>query len=114
MRKSLFVTANVCLVKNNQRELKATKSVTKISLVRKIVAQLVLSLFVLHSAIAQTPVPMSTQPSLTYTEGFADIANWTNGFAAGIGASRWGGVAITATGTIGDGTKTTIATTSFQ
>src|SRR5258705_13902854 len=62
---------------------------------------------------SQTPVPMASQPGLTYTENFADIANWTNGFAAGIGANRWGSVAINATGTIPDGVKTTASTATF-
>ncbi len=62
---------------------------------------------------AQTPVPMSSQPGLTYTENFADIANWTNNFAAGIGANRWGSVAINATGSIGDGIRTTVSTATF-
>src|SRR5262249_51066958 len=44
---------------------------------------------------------------------FADIANWTNGFASGIGANRFGSVAVNATGTIPDGVKITTATTSF-
>lgn len=63
--------------------------------------------------VAQTPVPMATQPGLTYTEDFSDIANWTNGFASGIGASRFGGVPVNATGTIPSGTRITVPTTSF-
>ena len=66
-----------------------------------------------NSVFAQTPVPMSAQPGLTYTENFADIANWTNNFASGIGASRWGSVAINATGTIPDGVRTTVSTATF-
>ena len=64
-------------------------------------------------SLAQTPVPMGSQPGLTYTENFADIANWTNNFAAGVGASRWGSVAINASGTIPDGVKTTVSTATF-
>ncbi len=65
------------------------------------------------NAFAQTPVPMASQPSLTYTENFADIANWTNGFAAGTGANRFGSVAVNATGAIPSGTRITTPTTSF-
>lgn len=36
----------------------------------------------------QTAVPMASQGGLSYTENFTDIANWTNGFAAGTGANR--------------------------
>ncbi|MET0392940.1 MAG: choice-of-anchor J domain-containing protein [Chitinophagaceae bacterium] len=62
---------------------------------------------------AQTPVPMASQSGLTYTESFADIANWTNGFAAGTGANRFGAVAVNATGTVPDGVRTTTATSTF-
>jgi len=62
---------------------------------------------------SQTPVPMASQPGLTYTENFADIANWTNGFAAGIGANRFKDVAINATGTIPDGVRITTSTATF-
>ncbi|HKQ57603.1 MAG TPA: putative Ig domain-containing protein, partial [Candidatus Eisenbacteria bacterium] len=63
------------------------------------------------SAWAQTPVPMLT--SSPYVENFADIANWTNNFAAGNGANRYGSVAINATGTIPDGARTTSSTATF-
>ena len=65
-------------------------------------------------SLAQTPVPMSSQSGLTYTENFADIANWTNNFAAGIGASRWGSVAVNAVGTIPDGVRITTSTATFS
>src|SRR5258708_31796856 len=69
---------------------------------------------VFHFTFSQVvPVPMASQPGLTYTENFADIANWTNGFAAGIGANRFGSVAINATGTIPDGVKITASTATF-
>lgn len=58
-------------------------------------------------------VPMASQPGLTYTEGFADIANWTNNFAGGLGASAFGSVAVNATGTIPDGVKTTVSSSTF-
>lgn len=67
---------------------------------------------------AQTPVPMVSQSGLTYTENFADIANWANsasagsGYTTGIGATRWASVA-TGTGTIPSATATTTATTTF-
>jgi hypothetical protein len=62
---------------------------------------------------AQTPVPMSSQPGLTYTENFADIANWANSFASGIGANRFASVAVNATGTIPDGIRVTTASANF-
>ena len=42
---------------------------------------------------AQVPVPMASQPSLTYTENFSDIASWTNNFVSGSGANRFTSVA---------------------
>lgn len=62
---------------------------------------------------AQTPVSMSAQPGLSYTEDFADIANWTNGFAAGAGAEHFAPVAVNAAGTIPDGSRITTATANF-
>jgi len=56
---------------------------------------------------------MASQPGLSYTESFADIANWTNAFASGTGANRWSSVAINATGTIPSGTRITTATATF-
>src|ERR1044072_401356 len=57
---------------------------------------LAVSLILFLLSKSQTPVSMSSQPSLTYTENFADIANWTfNGttgtFSAGIGSAPWKG-----------------------
>lgn len=74
---------------------------------------LALSILAFACSFAQTPVPMASQPGLTYTENFADIANWTNGFAAGTGANRFGAVAVNATGTIPDGVRITTATSNF-
>ncbi len=51
--------------------------------------------------------------SANYSLDFADIANWTDNFAAGTGASNWGAVAINATGTIPDGVKTTVSSAGF-
>jgi hypothetical protein len=59
-----------------------------------------------------TPYVMSTGD---YLEQFGDVANWTDGFAAGIGAAPWNGVPTqTATGTIPDGSRISTATTTFQ
>jgi hypothetical protein len=54
-----------------------------------------------------------TMSSGNYSEGFSDIANWTNGFASGTGASHWGSVAVNATGTIGDGVRISVSTATF-
>lgn len=64
-------------------------------------------------AKAQTPVPMASQSGGTYTENFADIANWTDNFAAGTGASRWKGVTTNSSGTVPDGITITAGTTAF-
>ncbi|HRF81676.1 MAG TPA: hypothetical protein PL070_16485, partial [Flavobacteriales bacterium] len=72
-----------------------------------------LALLVGGLSFGQTPVPMASQPGLSYTESFADIANWTNAFASGTGANRWSSVAINATGTIPSGTRITTATATF-
>ena len=61
-------------------------------------------------AWGQTPYPMSGGD---YTENFSDIANWTNNFASGIGANRWGSVAVNSIGTIPDGSRTTVPTATF-
>ena len=69
-------------------------------------------LFVLFSfsGFAQTPYVMS---SGNFSEDFSDVSNWTNGFASGVGANRWGFVAVNATGTIPDGIRTTVSTATF-
>ena len=68
------------------------------------------------------PVPMASQPGLTFTETFADIANWTNFFTTGIGANHFNGLSAAAgsgipgssgVGTTG-GTTLTASTSSFQ
>ena len=56
---------------------------------------------------------MANQPDSTYTESFADIANWSDGFTSGIGATHFAPVTVNATGTIPNGTRITTATTSF-
>jgi predicted extracellular nuclease len=67
-----------------------------------------------QSAWAQTPVPLASQPGATYTETFADVANWTNGFATGTGANRFGVVAAGGTTTIPDAAKTTVSSATFS
>ncbi|MNX11262.1 hypothetical protein D3C86_410190 [compost metagenome] len=75
---------------------------------------LVTFLLACQLAKAQTPVPMASQPGNTYTENFADIANWTNNFASGIGASAFKSVAVNNSGTIPDGVKITNSTATFS
>lgn len=58
------------------------------------IAFISLAFFSAFQTSAQTPVPMASQPGLSYTENFSDIANWTNGFAAGVGANRFGSVGL--------------------
>jgi hypothetical protein len=62
------------------------------------------------TGFAATPFPMA---SGNYAENFNDIANWTNNFAAGIGAQYWSSVPVNASGTIGDGVKITVSTAAF-
>lgn len=64
-------------------------------------------------SMAQTPVPLASQPGATYTENFADIANWTNGFASGIGASRFQGVGVSGSATIPSANRTTVSSLVF-
>src|SRR5262249_27662399 len=61
-------------------------------------------------ALAATPFPMSGG---NYLENFADITNWTNNFASGLGAQYWSSVALNTTGTIPDGVKTSNTTATF-
>ncbi len=79
----------------------------------RLVQALTLGLF-FNTAFAQTPVPMAYQPSLTYTESFSDIANWTNNFASGTGANRFAAVGVNATGVIPSATRITATTATFQ
>ncbi|MFN8589017.1 MAG: T9SS type A sorting domain-containing protein [Candidatus Eisenbacteria bacterium] len=48
-----------------------------------------------------------------FTADFADVANWTNNFAAGVGASYWASVAVGGSTTIPSATKLTTATSTF-
>lgn len=87
-----------------------------VNLRRYSMQRLVIMLMLLIPAMgsmAQTPVPMASQPGLTYTENFADIANWTNGFASGIGANRFSSVAVNAGGTIPAPTTITTSSATF-
>jgi hypothetical protein len=71
-------------------------------------------LLLVNTSFAQTSVPMASQPALSYTEDFGDIVNWTNGFASGAGANRFGSVAVNATGAIPSATRITASTATFQ
>jgi beta-lactamase superfamily II metal-dependent hydrolase len=66
---------------------------------------------VTYAAGNLAPYPMAAG---NYLENFTDIANWTNNFAAGVGASRYGSVAVGGTGTIPNGTRTTSSTATFS
>ena len=60
------------------------------------------------------PVVMSAQPGLSFTENFADIANWSNFFITGTGANHFGGLGSAGSGGIPNGTTLTASTLSFQ
>ena len=62
-------------------------------------------------AFGQSPVPMAS--TATYTEDFSTVSTWTNNFASPTEATRFGGVAVNATGTIPDGKRVTTASTTF-
>jgi hypothetical protein len=64
-------------------------------------------------SMGQTAVPMASQAGYSYTESFADVANWTNNFAGGTGANRWAAVGANGTGTVGDGVKISNSTATF-
>lgn len=57
---------------------------------------------------------MALQPGQVYTEDFTDIANWTNNFASGAGANRFGGVGIGGASAIPSATRITASTLVFQ
>lgn len=59
---------------------------------------------------AAVPYPMGNGD---YSQDFADIANWGNNFATGIGASNWSSVPIVGGGIIPDGQKTTVSSATF-
>ena len=60
------------------------------------------------------PVPIASQPGLSFTETFADIANWSNFFITGIGANHFTGLGVTGSGGIPNVTTLTASTFSFQ
>ncbi len=63
------------------------------------------------------PIVMALQPSLTFTETFADIANWDNFFVNGASANHWDGLSASATSPaagIPNPTIITTSTNSFQ
>ena len=78
--------------------------------------------FAIASSVCQTPINLSAQSGLTYTENFADINNWVfnispaNGtFTAGIGSQAWKGIdATTSTPAIPNATRITHLTNFFQ
>ena len=80
----------------------------------KKIIHFITGLFFIAGLHAQTPVPMASQPSLTYTETFTDIVNWTNNFASGVGANRFTSVAIGGATAIPSATKITTNTSIFQ
>ncbi len=67
-----------------------------------------------YSIAAQVPVPMASQPGLTYTEDFADIKNWADNFTAGDGTNRFSSVLLNSDGTIPDGARITHSTNAFK
>lgn len=63
---------------------------------------------------AQTPVPIASQPMLTYLETFDSVINWTNNFASGTGADRFASVAVGGTATIPDPTRITTSSAAWS
>ena len=66
-------------------------------------------LFTAGPALAGNPAVPYVMAGGDYTEGYADIANWTNLFAAGIGAGPYG---VTATPALSQNTVFSINTAS--
>ena len=60
------------------------------------------------------PVPMASQPALSYTQNFTDIGIWGDFFTSGNGANHFGGLSVNAIGTIPDGIKITASTANFN
>ncbi|CAN5800888.1 hypothetical protein BH11BAC4_BH11BAC4_13410 [soil metagenome] len=85
----------------------------KCNIQMKKIIQLALFFLIVQQTFSQTAVPMAAQPGLVYTENFADIANWSNGFTAGNGASRFAAVGIVNNGSIPAAGKTTVSTATF-
>ena len=59
-------------------------------------------------------VPMVSQSNLTFTETFADIANWDNFFINGTGANHWDGLSAAGTTPIPSAPILTTQTNTFQ
>ncbi|MDT7543531.1 MAG: endonuclease mitochondrial [Acidobacteriota bacterium] len=76
-----------------------------------LLAALCLCLLMASAAWGQSPVPMAS--TSTYTEDFSTISTWANGFTSPTEATRFGSVAVNATGAIPDGKKTTTSTATF-
>ncbi|WP_165761290.1 cadherin-like beta sandwich domain-containing protein [Niastella koreensis] len=59
------------------------------------------------------PVPMASQPGMSYTQDFSDIAGWTNFFVSGNGANHFSGVSSTGTGATPNPNLLTFSTGTF-
>lgn len=71
-------------------------------------------IFLFQNLFSQTPVPMASQSGLSYTETFADIANWSNNFTTGVGAAPFKSVSVGGGGAIiPNALKITAATATF-
>ncbi|MBL0047662.1 MAG: T9SS type A sorting domain-containing protein [Bacteroidetes bacterium] len=78
------------------------------------IAMLPLLLFLVSNiSSAQTPVPMSSQIGLTYTENFNDIASWTSITGPVVTPGRWNSYPITPGGSANDGKRTTKSSVAF-
>ncbi|MDT5158744.1 MAG: endonuclease mitochondrial [Acidobacteriota bacterium] len=75
-------------------------------------AALVCLLFMSATAWGQSPVPMAS--TTTYLEDFSTISTWANGFTSPTEATRFGSVAVNATGTIPDGKRITTSSATFS
>ncbi|MDB5232797.1 MAG: hypothetical protein JWN76_3602, partial [Chitinophagaceae bacterium] len=64
-------------------------------------------------ATTAIPVVMNDLPFLSFTEGFDDVATWTNNFTSGNGASHFSSVPIGGSTTIPNASKITVSTSSF-
>jgi CSLREA domain-containing protein len=60
-----------------------------------------------------SPVAMASQPGLSYTENFANIASWANDFASGTGTGPFNSVAVITAGAIPDPKTTTVSSATF-
>ncbi len=60
------------------------------------------------------PVPMASQPNLTFIETFSDIVNWDNFFINGTGSNHWDGLSTNGTSPIPSAPILTTQTNTFQ